>query len=104
VRLVDVAPRLAKARDQRVAQERAERAQRRRLRDRLTDEERVLAHRELQAVRALNTGSRRYMDERHRKLRTSARTVARLQAELATLEASALCNDPGADHWVNRYR
>lgn len=79
-RLADIAPRLALARDQYLA-ERAEIARRERARAtarlRL---ERLIAHRELQLIRAGARGSRRYLEVRQRKLDSARRALGRLEA------------------------
>ena len=71
-------PRLARARDDLLRlREDARQAERRRT-TALLEWERVLAHRELQLVRAYNTGNGRYITERQRKLDVARRQVARL--------------------------
>lgn len=77
MRLADIAPRLAKARDQLLEDRRRERAERRRLAQLTLSAERNLAHRELQLVRAFHTGKPKYIAERQRKLDAAKREVAR---------------------------
>lgn len=86
-----LAPRLSRAWEQ--AQERA--AQARPLRRVLIDEiqrtEWLLAHRELQELRACATlhakgGQGRYIRERHRKLEASQRAIERKRQKLAALD------------------
>lgn len=55
--------------------------------NRLHKERRVLAHRELQAVRASATRSARYISIRRRKLAASKRAVARWENRLAQANA-----------------
>lgn len=62
--LHEIAPRLARARDAWVATERT----RVRLETKRLQADRLLAHRELQDVRAANTGNRKYIRHRRRKL------------------------------------
>jgi hypothetical protein len=79
-RLESVAPRLAKARDARVLELRAEAwARRRRMRQELALD-RLVAHRELQLVRAYGTGNGKYIRARERKLAEARRRRARLDA------------------------
>jgi hypothetical protein len=81
-RLASVAPRLAKARDERVLELRAEAwARRRRMRQELALD-RLIAHRELQLVRAYGTGNARYIRARERKL-AEARCRRRILDEAA---------------------
>ena len=81
-RLADIAPRLARARDQWVAE-----------RLRLDVEERLalhqwhsarwrLEHRDLQLLRAFRYGTRRYIAERQRKLDAARRDMERADARL----------------------
>lgn len=75
--LASVAPRLARARDQHEA-DIAARWQYERLRTmKLLEAERVLAHRELQLVRAFATGRGRYIRYRQDKLAEAQRKVER---------------------------
>jgi hypothetical protein len=85
--LATVAPLLARARDQRVAELGRERELRRRARDLVTETERIVAHRELQLVRALGTRNRDYMKHRQRKLAEAHRRLARAQAIAEALHA-----------------
>lgn len=76
-------PRLAKAcDDHRRFQEYARIVERNRI-NALLEAERVLAHRELQLVRAFATGDAEYIERRQRKLEASRRRVARLSQEAA---------------------
>jgi cytochrome c553 len=88
-KMKDIAPVLWAAWVARCHQELAEREQRRELRARLEQAERNLAHRELQAVRAMRR-SRRYMAKRAHLLTASEHEVADLRRRLAVLEANAL--------------
>lgn len=90
--LAEFAPRLAKARDQLIEARRKARAERRWLGERLVESERVLAHRELQLVRAGATGSRFKIRRRQRLLEESRREVERFRVLLAEAEAAP---DPG---------
>lgn len=74
--LRDHCPRLAVARDERIAELRQEREDRRAARRQLLAAERMVAHRELQLIRAEATGDRRYIKRRTDKL---ARGRAQLQ-------------------------
>ena len=79
MKLSDIAPRLGRARDQILEERRTVRERRRRLiADRLRLDQ-LVAHRELQYVRALKTGRRRYMDTRARKLEEARAARARLE-------------------------
>lgn len=75
VSLRDIAPRLARARDALVAQMRQERIDRHLHRKRDLELERLVAHRDLQLVRAMNTRNGRYIKERQRKLREAQRLL-----------------------------
>lgn len=77
VSLHDIAPRLARARDGLLAQRRHERFLRHSHRERELSLERLVAHRELQEVRAANTGNGRYIAARARKLKAAQRMLAR---------------------------
>lgn len=79
-------PRLARARDQYIADQAERAARRRRLRARWTKLHSLAGHRELQLARAYATGDRRYIDRRANKLE---RVRAELAAVDAALEASA---------------
>jgi hypothetical protein len=84
-KLRDIAPRLAKAHAERLEELRLE-AEERRVKDAKTAHEATLrlradwlvAHRELQVIRALHTGSRRYMKHRQRKLAEAQQKRKRL--------------------------
>lgn len=88
-KLSDVAPRLARARDQLVERRRLERKERTLARNAVYNVERLIAHRELQLVRAQRTGNARYIGERHRKLVAAKRALPRVQARLAAAESTA---------------
>jgi hypothetical protein len=83
--LHDVAPRLAKARDQRREELRVASAQRRHLATLLLDAERRVAHRELQLVRSYATRNLKYIAHRQQKLK-----VAESQLEYARRQAAAI--------------
>ena len=85
VSLHDIAPRLARARDLLVAVLRRERAERLGWLKRELKLESLVAHRELQLVRALNTGDGRYIKTRRRKLVQAQKALAKIrdQARLA---------------------
>lgn len=76
--LNSIAPRLARARDQHehlagiAYQQHRKRVQKR------LELERLVAHRELQLVRAQHRGNARYIAERQRKLSSAQRALARL--------------------------
>lgn len=72
-------PRLALARDQRAAEMRRERQARREIRRQMLAAEQMVAHRELQLVRAQATGDRRYIDRRTNKLDAGRRQLERLR-------------------------
>jgi len=78
VRLRDIAPRLAKARDGLLDDRRRERAGREHIARLKLRAERNLAHRELQLVRASSTRDGRYIAERQRKLRAAQEQMAKL--------------------------
>lgn len=80
--LASIAPRLARARDQRVSELRAIERRRRIAQGQLLGVERLVAHRELQLVRAQATGNGRYIAARHRKLAAAERALARLRVAL----------------------
>lgn len=79
MRLADVAPRLARARDQHEARIAAERKRQRKLAHERLRLERLIAHRELQLLRAGTTRSQWYVDVRARKLASAQRALARLE-------------------------
>jgi hypothetical protein len=85
-RLADVAPRLARARDARATELIKEARERRRHTTRLMELERLVAHRELQFLRAGATGSRKYVAGRARKLAAARRALER---ELASTQRAA---------------
>lgn len=79
-RLADIAPRLARARDaweQEIADARQYRRWRRR---RWLELERLVSHRDLQLVRAYNTGNGKYIRERQRKLESAKRMLRQFEA------------------------
>jgi hypothetical protein len=76
VSLHDIAPRLARARDHLVAQLRRERDERRWHRERELHLEWLVAHRDLQLVRAGNTRNGRYIRQRQQKLEQAERLLA----------------------------
>lgn len=80
-----VAPRLARAHRQRRAELHALAAERRRLRRRLLELERLVAHRELQELRAGATRDRRYIARRAAKLASARRELAEAQARAREL-------------------
>lgn len=75
--LHDIAPRLARARDQLVEDRRREKAERKRRGYLSLRAERLVAHRELQLVRAMSTGNGKYIMARRRKLKAAQRQLAR---------------------------
>ncbi len=75
--LHDIAPRLARARDQLREERRKERIARDRHRRESLKAERLVAHRELQLERANATGKGRYIMARRRKLRAAQREMAK---------------------------
>lgn len=81
--LSEIAPRLARARDQRVARLRYEAAERARYRRLSLKAERLIAHRELQLVRAYATGDGRYIAARQRKLAAARRELAAVEERAA---------------------
>jgi hypothetical protein len=89
ISLHDVAPRLARARDQHVAEVR-ERAQRRAEAETLrVNLDRLVAHRELQLLRAGATNDREYVARRSRKLAAAQRARARLEDALREMSREA---------------
>lgn len=81
--LAEIAPRLARARTQFVEERRVRRRELTRARTDLLRAERLLAHRELQFIRAGARRSRRYLDLRAAKLQDAERLVERLRAKVA---------------------
>ncbi len=79
MRLSDVAPRLARARDEWEDMAREHRRQARVRATKRLQVERLVAHRELQLLRAGASGNRRYIAERQRKLDAALRAQQRLQ-------------------------
>jgi hypothetical protein len=77
--LHDVAPRLALARDQWVEEQRVEAVREMRLVNARLRADRLLAHRELQALRAGTTKSRSYVRQRYRKLDQAKKIRKRLE-------------------------
>lgn len=90
-RLADIAPRLAKARDQHNERVRVQRVERWKARDTVLHCEQRVAHRELQLVRAQATGSGRYIAERERKL---ARAVDELRRSRAWADRIGATSSP----------
>lgn len=74
--LIENCPRLATARDQRCTEMDAERTERRRCRDALLRSENLVAHRELQLLRAHARGQRGYILRREHKLKAAQRQLA----------------------------
>lgn len=94
-RLADVAPIIAAARDAFLAQRAADTERRRYLRDRVLHLQWLVAHRDLQAVRALQTRNRKYIGMRQRKLEAAKAELACYQRELDRAEkAEADGQDP----------
>ena len=77
--LHDIAPRLARARDGLLAQWAAEAVERRRLADLTLHAEWLVAHRELQLIRAEATGRARYIVKRQEKLAWARANLKRLR-------------------------
>lgn len=88
-RLADIAPRLALARDQRRVELAAESRRRRRLLAELLEAERLVAHRELQLIRAQAIGRRAYIAQRAAKLESGRVELERTRrrARAAGLDA-----------------
>jgi hypothetical protein len=78
--LAEIAPRLARARDQLVAERRLDGRRRLHVRRLLLDAERLVAHRELQLIRAGRTRDPGYIARRQRKLEAARKALKRLQA------------------------
>ena len=89
MRLSDVAPRLARARDEWEAIAREHRRQARIRATKRLQVERLVAHRELQLLRACATGRRDYIAERRRKLDAALRAQQRLRTTSRSAEGSA---------------
>lgn len=85
--LASIAPRLALAHRQRRNELLAERAERRRARAELLALERLVAHRELQLVRAGFRDDGRYIARRTHKLARARQDLARLQAHAERIGA-----------------
>lgn len=85
--LATIAPRLALAYRQRRDELVAERIARHHARERLQRAEWLVAHRELQALRAGHTGSRRYIKRRTDKLERARRELAAAQRHAQALDA-----------------
>jgi len=79
VRLADIAPRLARARDAHEAMCAAQRKGRIEKLHRVLAKERLVAHRELQLIRAMNTGDQRYIVRREWKLKQARRELREVQ-------------------------
>jgi hypothetical protein len=86
-RLEWIAPRLALARDQRVAELIAEYEARHRARQDLQRAEWLVAHRELQLIRAGARNDRRYVARREAKLVRARQDLARIQAHAEQIGA-----------------
>jgi hypothetical protein len=86
--LEEFAPRLALARDQIYDERRKARARRKWLGERLIESERVLAHRELQLIRAEAKGNGFMIRRRQRLLEESRQAVARFRELVALAEAA----------------
>lgn len=77
-----IAPRLAKARERLLSDLRRERIERHRWREEDLRLERLVAHRELQLVRALNTRKLAYIEIRQHKLDKARRWLTRHRSEV----------------------
>lgn len=82
MKLADVCPRLARARDQYLAERAARAARLRRLAREQHRTERLLAHRELQLIRAGATNDGRYVKRRADKLAQTQQRLADLRAAI----------------------
>jgi hypothetical protein len=80
--LADNCPRLSRAHRAAVEEALAESRRRRRLRAQVHRAEALVAHRELQLVRAWRTGSGGYIDVRQRKLTQAQQLLTRLRGRL----------------------
>lgn len=81
VRLIDIAPRLGRARDQLIAEAKRQRylrSERRRLHLKLIW---LVDHRDLQLARASATGKGRYITERRKKLDQARRQLERFERD-----------------------
>lgn len=90
--LASIAPRLAKARDELVGERRRACVRRKMLREAVAKRERLVAHRELQLIRAGAVRSRtagRYVSERWSKLDQAKRELAYFARELEIAERAA---------------
>ena len=109
IRLADVAPRLARARDEWVAEWFRASRERRLMRERLLAAEWAVAHRELHLARSL-TRPAGYVAERRRKLRDAERRLARLREQARALGIEDGVGSPasstvrGGDPTTNRVR
>lgn len=88
--LAALAPRLARARDELLADRRRARVRRGYLRTMVLKRERLLAHRELQFARACATGNGRYITARQRKLDVALRELLFFQEQLTLAERETL--------------
>ena len=86
VTCIEIAPRLARARDGLLAERREGRRRRRLLRDSVLHREWLVAHRDLQLVRASATGNGRYILRRRRLLDAARAELARFQGLLDEAE------------------
>jgi hypothetical protein len=82
IRLADIAPRLARARDQWVIEARRLRDEQHAANQRWLKARWLLEHRDLQLVRAFATGKRGYIAHRQRKLEAARREMAQAEARL----------------------
>lgn len=85
--LASLAPRLALARDQHNAMVADRERQILRLQHELLPLERLVAHRDLQLIRASAIGRGRYIDARRRKLTAAQRALTRTREALAQLQS-----------------
>lgn len=86
----EVAPRLARAHDQLVAERRWRQWYRLELLDEVLRNERLLVHRELQLIRAGNRRSQKYVNKRDAKLREARSRLAGARHALTMLEETPL--------------
>lgn len=87
--IYDIAPRLALAMDQHNNLILARRHRLRLLRNKLVEVERLVAHRDLQLVRAGHTRNGNYIAARTRKLAAAERALARIRLEIDELTRQA---------------
>lgn len=89
-RLADIAPTLAVARDEFLRERRSQRAHIAVLERLILKAQSCVAHRELQLIRALNTGDGRYIARRQKKLANAQRDLDRHRRQRAELGDDAL--------------